>query len=200
MESVFIPTKSKVDIVNALSRTGIQKIETTSFVSPRRIPQMADASRVMNEITRAPGVSYTALVPNLKGAHKAIESRVDGLRLVVCASEAYNLRNVGQSIGQSLADFESVLEAADSCGVPVDAAVGLCFGCPLEGDIPPARVLDLVGTLVSLGFREICIADSVGLANPMSVHKLTGLLLEKFPSIVFSLHFHDTRGLGLPNV
>ena len=200
MEQVFIPTEKKVEIINAISRTGVRIIETTSFVNPRVIPQMADAAEVMKGIDRAPGVHYTALIPNLKGAERALESEVDGLRLVVCVSESYNQKNVGKSVDESLLDLEEVLKLAEQQSTPVDVAIGLSFGCPLEGQIPPRTVFALVERLVEMGFQEITIADTIGVANPQQVGKMMRQLLAQFPSVVFALHFHDTRGLGLANV
>ncbi|MEE8349836.1 MAG: hydroxymethylglutaryl-CoA lyase [Acidobacteriota bacterium] len=200
MEPVFIPTDKKVEIINAISQTGVPIVETTSFVNPKVIPQMADAAEVMNRIERAPGVRYTALIPNLKGADRALEAGVDGLRLVVCVSETYNQKNVGMSVEQSLEACEDVLKRANQNNSSVDVAVGLSFGCPLEGHVPPKNVFSLVGRLVDMGFQEIAIADTVGVANPQQVREMMGQLLAQFPGTLFSLHFHDTRGLGLANV
>ncbi len=200
MEQTFISTDKKIEIINAISRTGVPVVETTSFVNPRAIPQMADAAEVMERIDRAPGVRYTVLIPNIKGAERALQSEVDGLRLVVCVSETYNQRNVGMSFDESLEECGGVLKKGKEHGTPVDVAVGLSFGCPLEGHIPPEKVFSLVGRLVEMGFEEVTIADSVGVANPQQVRELMRELLAQFPETVFSLHFHDTRGLGLANV
>ena len=200
MEPAFIPTDKKVEIINAISRTGVPVVETTSFVNPKVIPQMADAAEVMERIDRAPGVRYTVLIPNIKGAERALQSEVDGLRLVVCVSETYNQRNVGMTVEESLEECEGVLKLADEHDTPVDVAVGLSFGCPLEGHVPPQKVFSLVGRLVEMGFQEVAIADSMGVANPQQVRGMMRQLLAQFPETVFSLHFHDTRGLGLANV
>ena len=200
MEEVFIPTDKKVEIINAISNTGIRKIETTSFVNPKVIPQMSDAAQVMERIVRVPGVRYTALIPNVRGAERALEASVDGLRLVICASEKYNQRNVGQSIEESLQEFERVLNLVSEYKTPIDVAVGLSFGCPLEGDVPVDQILRLIRRLRDMGFQEVTIADSVGVANPHQVREMMRQLLDQFPSITFALHFHDTRGLGLANV
>jgi hydroxymethylglutaryl-CoA lyase len=200
MEQVFIPTDKKVEIINAISKTGVRIVETTSFVNPKVIPQMADAAEVMERIERAPGVRYTALIPNVKGARRALEADVDGLRLVICVSETYNRRNVGMSVEESLEEFEGVLKLADEHGTSVDVAVGLSFGCPLEGHVPPEKVFSLVGRLVGMGFQEMVIADSVGVANPRQVREMMRQLLAQYSATLFSLHFHDTRGLGLANV
>ena len=200
MEEVFIPTDKKVEIIDAISNTGIRKIETTSFVNPKVVPQMSDAAQVMERIDRVPGVRYTALIPNVRGAERALEASVDGLRLVICASEKYNQRNVGQSIEESLQEFERVLNLVNEYKTPIDVVVGLSFGCPLEGDVPLDRILRLIRRLGDMGFQEVTIADSVGVAYPHQVREIMRQLLDQFPSITFALHFHDTRGLGLANV
>lgn len=200
MEEVFIPTDKKVEIIDAISNTGIRKIETTSFVNPKVVPQMSDAAQVMERIDRVPGVRYTALIPNVRGAERALEASVDGLRLVICASEKYNQRNVGQSIEESLQEFERVLNLVNEYKTPIDVVVGLSFGCPLEGDVPLDRILRLIRRLGDMGFQEVTIADSVGVAHPHQVREIMRQLLDQFPSITFALHFHDTRGLGLANV
>lgn len=200
MEKTFIPTKKKVEVINAISSTGVRKIETTSFVSSKVIPQMADAAEVMRSVDRVPGIKYTVLVPNLKGAERGLQAGADGFRLVICASETYNRRNVGQSVMETFRECESVLRFTNARGVSTDVTIGLAFGCPLEGSIPQSRVVQMVRQLTKMGFEEICIADSVGLGNPAQVGQMMRRLLDEFPGVVFSLHIHDTRGLGLANV
>ncbi len=200
MEPAFIPTEVKIAVIDALTDAGIAKIEATAFVSPRVIPQMQDAREVMQGIRRRPGVVYSALVPNLKGAQLAIESGAGAVRAVICASETYNQRNVRMSIPESLKTCEEILGAAQPRGVPAEAVIGLSFGCPLEGDIPEDKVMDLARRLAEMGYREISVADSVGLANPAQVRRLMRRLLREFPGVRFSLHIHNTRGLGLANV
>ncbi len=200
MEETFIPTALKIEIVNLLTRSGLRKIEVTSFVSPKVIPQLRDADVVMREIGRAPGVAYNALVPNLKGAERAATAGADTVRVVVCASETYNRRNVGMSIAESLADCDQVLGLAGNRQIGAEAVIALAFGCPLEGPVPEARVLDLVAKLGAMGYREISIADSAGLASPLQVQRVAQRLREEFEGIHFSLHIHNTRGLGLANV
>ena len=200
MEKAFIPTDTKVAIINAVVAAGVRKVEATSFVSPKVIPQMADAGEVMRRIERCPGVSYTALVPNGKGARLAVEAGVDGIRVVICASEAYNQRNVRMSIKESLHACEDTLAVGREKTVPVEAIIALAFGCPLEGPIPEERVLDLAHRLMAMGIRELSIADSVGLGNPAQVSRLARRLRDELPEVHFSLHIHNTRGLGLANV
>ena len=200
MEKVFIPTGFKVKIIDAIALSGVRKIEATSFVSPKTIAQMADAEEVMRRIRRVPGVAYTALVPNLKGAERAAAAGVNGIRIVVCATETYNFYNVRRTVEESLRECESVLTLAARASLPAEAILSLCFGCPLEGDVPAQRVLGLASRLAAMGFQEISIADSVGVANPVEVRRRMRMLMNELPSVRFSMHFHDTRGLGLANV
>ena len=198
MERAFIPTDLKVATVDALSHAGLTKIEVTSFVNPRVIPQMADAADVLARITRRPGTSYIALVPNAKGAERALAAGVDGVKQVICVTETYNRRNVGLSVDESLRHLSDILAVARP--TPVEAVVALAFGCPLEGEVPVDAVVRLVGRIVALGVREVSIADSVGLAAPTQVAAMMRRLQGEFPGVAWSLHLHDTRGLGLANV
>ncbi len=200
MESQFIPTALKVEIIGLLACAGLRKIEATSFVSPKTIPQMADAATVMATIERRPEVSYTALVPNVKGARRAIDARATAIRIVVCVSETYNRNNVGLSVRQSLDNCREVMSLARSAKVGCEAIIALAFGCPLEGEIDEDAVIKLAEELGELGYREIAIADSIGVANPRQVKRLMGRLGRSYPEIHFSAHFHNTRGLGLANV
>ena len=200
MEDTFIPTEIKIRVINTVAAAGVPKIEATSFVNPKVIPQMSDASQVLQGIKRRPGVVYTGLVPNLRGALRAIEAGVDAMRVVVCASEAYNQRNVRMSVDESLKSSEEIWEAGQSGGTPVEGAIGLAFGCPLEGDISENRVVDLAKRLAAMGYREISIADTVGMANPTQVGQRIRRLREELSEVHFSLHIHNTRGLGLANV
>lgn len=200
MEKTFIPTETKVAIINAMTRAGIRRMEVTSFVSPKVIPQLRDAEEVMKSIQRQPGVTYIALVPNRKGAERAIAAGADAIKIVLCTSESYNRRNVGLSVDESVADGAAILELTRASGKAAEVVIGLAFGCPLEGPIPEGRVLELTDRLVSIGYREISIADSMGLANPAQVRRMMRRLQQTFSEVHFSLHVHNTRGLGLANV
>lgn len=201
MEQAFIPTELKIRVINAISKTGIQKIETTSFVHPKAIPQMADARQVLQGIDRTPGVLYTVLIPNRKGAEYAVSEDIDAMRLVVCASEIYNQRNVRRSIAESMQECEAVVEIATEHSVPVEVAIGLAFGCPFEGEVPEARVVDMAKQFEAMGVSEVSIADTVGVANPVQVQRMMARLKVSLDRDThLSLHIHNTRGLGLPNV
>lgn len=199
-EQAFIPTARKIRVIDAISDAGVRKIETTAFVHPKAVPQMADAREVLRGIRRVAGVSYTVLVPNTKGAELALEEDIDGIRLVVCASETFNQRNVRMSIEESLRDCESIARMGSEQSTPVEVAIGVSFGCPFEGPTPEDRVVELARTFAGMGIREISIADTVGMANPSQVSRLMTRLQEQLGDADFSLHIHNTRGLGFANV
>lgn len=201
METLFIPTDLKVDVINRIARAGVRKIEATSFVNPRVIPQMADSDEVMRRIERHPGVEYAALIPNARGARRAVDAGADSLRLVVCCTETYNQRNVGMSLRQSVEQAREILGMAASARVKAEVTLALSFGCPFEGVVPEDRVVALARELAALGFIEICIADSIGVANPIQMKRvMTRLQSDIGERAHLSLHLHDTRGLGLANV
>lgn len=200
MERAFIPTDLKVAIVDLLSSSGLSAIEATSFVNPKVIPQMSDSDELMRRIHRRPGVRYSALILNVKGAHRAVAARVDAVRFVVCASETYNQKNMNMSVAQSLDALGEVTEICAPVGIHVEPAISVAFGCPFEGEVPESRVIALAEAYAAMGLRDICIADTVGLANPRTVRRLLGELREILPHCTFALHLHDTRGLGLANV
>ncbi len=199
MEGRFIPTELKVETIERLAAAGLREIEAVSFVHPRVIPQMADAAEVMARIERAPGVRYLALVPNLKGAERALDAGADGLRLVVCVTETYNRNNVGLSVAESVDLFSSIVRLAEPAGVPVSATLAVAFGCPFEGEVSEERVLELAGAFLDRGSAELGIADSAGLAHPLQVRRLLGKLNDAYPEVRKWLHLHDTRGFGIAN-
>lgn len=200
VEREFIPTELKIDVINAVARAGVRKIETSSFVSPKFVPQLADAADVFAKIDRQPGTRYTALVPNLKGAERALEAGADGVRLVMTSTETYNKKNVGMTIEQSLEVCGQILDRLRDEPMRVEAVVALAFGCPFEGPVSEDRVSELANRFADMGIRELSIADSIGLGNPRRVASTMARLLSELPEIAFSLHLHDTRGLGLANV
>jgi hydroxymethylglutaryl-CoA lyase len=199
-ESAFIPTERKVAIVDALSAAGVGRIEVASFVSPRAVPQMADAEAVMAQIARAPGVRYSALVPNSRGAERALAARADELNVVTSSTETMNQRNLRMSIADSIAACREIVRLAEPAGVPVAGVVSTSFGCPYEGAVTAAQVLAVVERLVDVGVSEVSLADTIGVANPRQVESLVGAVRARWPALALGLHFHDTRGLGLANV
>lgn len=197
----FIDTRHKIELVDALSETGLARIEATSFVHPRAVPQMADAREVMAGIHRKPGVAYEALVPNLRGAEQAIESGADALCLVLTASEVFNQKNVRMSVNESLAQFGEIKRAADSAAIPCIGTIGTAFGCPYEGQISQERVFRLVERCADMGLPEVVLADTTGMANPRQIGQTMGQLMDRWGGILqLGLHFHNTRGMGLANV
>ena len=200
-EPQFVPTAHKIALVDALSDAGLAKIEVTSFVSPTAIPQLRDAEVVLREIRRAPGVVYTALVPNVRGAERAIESRADELNLVMSASTSHNLANLRMLPAQSFAALAATAALAGRAQVPVNVSLSCSFGCPMEGDVREDVVLDWCARFVhGFGAAGVTLCDTTGMAWPTQVARLTEAFLARFPGTALTLHFHNTRGMGLANV
>lgn len=200
MEARFVPTEDKIALVHALSVAGLRKIEVTSFTSPNAIPALRDAEVVMRNIERHPGVTYTALVPNARGAERAIESRVDELNLVMSVSGTHNLANLRMTSMQSFAALSQVVAMAQGAGVPVNVSLSCVFGCPMEGDVALSTVCDWVRRFADLGVRRITLCDTTGMAYPTQVAQVSAAALARWPDAAFTLHFHNTRGMGLANV
>lgn len=198
IEPVFVPTDRKVDLIDALSRTGLSKIEVTSFASPKAIPALADAEEVMRRIDRAPGVEYAALVPNVRGAQRALACAVDELNLVMSASASHNQANLRMSRQQSLAQFAEIV-AVVAGRAQINASLSTAFGCPFDGEVPDAQVMDLVQNFVDLGITRVALCDTTGMANPAQVRRLFGAAIARWPAVTFTAHFHDTRAMGLAN-
>jgi hydroxymethylglutaryl-CoA lyase len=200
IEPEWIPTERKIEIIDRLSQTGVAKIEATSFVSPKAVPNLRDAEAVMAGIHRNPDVTYVALVPNARGAERALASRADEIVLVVSASETHNRANVRRSVAESFAGFGEVFSALQGSDVSVVGAIATAFGCPFEGDVPEAQVLDCIGRYVEFGVRGVTFGDTTGMANPRQVQRLVAAARQRFPEVQLTLHFHNTRGMGLANV
>ena len=198
-ESVFFPTERKIELVNRLSRTGLTRIETTSFVHPKVIPGLSDALEVLAGIEKAPGVIYSALVPNLKGCQRALETRADQLALFVSASETHNQKNVAMSIADSMAGFKEIAKLCHEAGKSLRGYIVTAFGCPYEGRIPPEKVRDIAKAYADLGAVEISLGDTTGMANPVMVGRTFEGLLRENLRISLAAHFHNSRGLGLAN-
>jgi hydroxymethylglutaryl-CoA lyase len=205
IEKNFVPTATKVELINQLARTGLHRIEATSFVSPKAVPMLADAVDVLSGIDRVPGVTYVALVPNLRGVHNAAAApkRPDELNAVVSASETHNRANINRTHEQSMAELASMVRAAHEAGMKITMSLSTTFGCPFEGHVHEDVVLDFVGNFVREGFDGISLADTTGMANPRQVRELVRKVLDRFPppnETYYTLHFHNTRGMGLANV
>jgi len=198
IEPEFIPTDVKVDLINRLSRTGVVKIEATSFTSPRAIPALADAEAVMCRIERVPGVKYAALVPNARGCERALACATDELNLVMSASEGHSRANLRMSCEESLQQFAAIAKVAAGQAA-INASLSTAFGCPFDGEVPVARVMDLVGRIVDLGIGGITLCDTTGMANPAQVEEVCTLVRQRWPALELTAHFHNTRGMGLAN-
>lgn len=199
-ESASVSTEDKIRLIDALSASGLQKIEAVSFVSPKAIPQMADAREVWKGISRDPAVFYSALVPNRKGAETAAEVGVDGMQVFIAASESYNLKNVRRSVRDSIDDVREVVDVARDAAIPVEGTISTAFGDPYEGDVAPARVAEVAGWMAETGIDTISFGDTTGMATPRRVRDVTEAIRESLPDLKLNMHFHDTRGTGLANV
>ena len=200
IEPDFIPTAQKVEVVDRLSAAGLPRIEVTSFVHPKAVPQLRDAEEVMARITRRPGTRYAALVPNEKGAVRAIEAGVDAIHTVLSASESHNLANVNMTIAESLDRLGAVLRVAAAAKLHVACGISTSFGCPFEGDVPLAQLERVVGRLIEMGARAVGLADTTGMANPRQVGRVLEHLIPRFPGIEWTLHTHDTRAMAIANI
>ena len=199
IEPNFIPTDDKVKLVDELSLCGFAKIEVTSFTSPKAIPMLRDAEEVMGRITRVPGVDYTVLVPNLRGAERAFESRADEFNLVMSTSETHNQANLRMGREKSFAGLAEVIQYVNG-KTPINVSLSTAFGCPMEGDVPQSEVESFVQRFADLGVRGVTICDTTGMAHPTQVASMANDLQKKFSDLQLTFHFHNTRGMGLANV
>ena len=195
-----VPTEAKIALINALSGTGVGRIEAVSFVHPQAIPQMADADAVWAAIDRNPAVRYSALVPNLRGAQRARDAGFTEIEAVVSASDTHNLKNVNRSTAESLDDIAALLALAHERGATCQVIVSTAFGCPYEGEVPPERVHWVVDRALAGGADGISYGDTTGMATPSRVTRLVGETRMRHPELALNLHFHNTRGTGLANV
>jgi hydroxymethylglutaryl-CoA lyase len=199
MEPEFVPTEAKIALIDGLSQCGYAKIEVTSFTSAKAIPMLRDAEEVMGRIQRVPGVEYTVLVPNLRGAERAMDVKPDEFNLVMSTSETHNLANLRMPREHSFAALREVIERFGAL-VPINVSLSACFGCPMEGDVPQAEVLQWSQRFADLGVRGLTICDTTGMAQPRQVVAMCEVLQQRFPDLQLTLHFHNTRGMGLANV
>jgi hydroxymethylglutaryl-CoA lyase len=195
-----VPTESKVALIDALSRTGVGRIEAVSFVHPKAIPSMADAAEVWSAVEKSASVRYSALVPNMHGALRALDAGFREIEVVVSASDTHNRKNVNRSTEESLDDIAVLLKSAHDAGATCQVIVSTAFGCPYEGDVPVSRVLDVAGRALADGADGISYGDTTGMATPSRVTALVGETRMRFPDAALNLHFHNTRGTGLANV
>lgn len=199
-EDRSVPTDAKLRFIGLLADAGLREIETTSFVSPRAVPQLADADELMHSLDRRPGVRYPVLVPNSRGMERAMAAGADAVAVFTAASEAFTERNIGMTIDESLAAFTPVLETARSNGMWTRGYVSTAFGCPFSGAVAAADVVDVTLRLLDLGVDEVSVGDTIGVAVPSDVHRVVGALgAACVPIERLAMHFHDTRGTALAN-
>ena len=199
-ERALVPTADKIEFVNRLSAAHLPAIEVSAFVSPKWVPQMADAAEVFAGIGRAPGIRYTALVPNLAGLDRAMAAGVTEIAVFAASTETFSRKNINQSIDESLASYAQVCDRARASGLRVRGYLSTAFGCPFEGTVAPDRVADVAARLADLGVFEVAISDTIGIAHPGQVPGVLDAVLARVPVHQVALHFHDTRGTALANV
>ncbi|MEA2498968.1 MAG: hydroxymethylglutaryl-CoA lyase, partial [Actinomycetota bacterium] len=191
-ERAQISTADKIRLIDALSETGLEYIEAVSFVSPKAIPQMADARDVWAGIQRNPNVTYSALVPNRRGAEIAAEVGVDAMQVFIAVTDSYNLKNVKRTVKESLKDVAEVLEVGRTASIPVEGTLSTAFGDPYEGDVDPARVVEVSRWMMDAGIGAISFGDTTGMATPRGVREVVTALREELPDLAINMHFHDT--------
>ena len=199
-EAARIATADKIAFVDALSAAGHSVIEVSAFVSPKWVPQMADAAEVFAGISRRAGTRYTALVPNVEGLTRALAARADEVAIFAAASETFSRKNINQGIDASLEGYRAVCERARAAGIPVRAYVSTAFGCPFEGAVDPAAVARVSEALIAMGAYEVAVSDTIGIAHPGQVPRVVDAVAARVPIDRIALHFHDTRGTALANV
>jgi hydroxymethylglutaryl-CoA lyase len=195
-----VATQAKIELIDRLSATGVQRIEAVSFVRPEAIPQMADASEVWQGIVRSPSVRYSALVPNLRGADRALDAGLAEIEAVVSASDTHNRKNVNRGTAESLDDIAAIIDQAHRRGSSCQVIVSTAWGCPFEGDVPTGRVVRVAGRAIADGADSISFGDTTGMATPFRVRSLVSAFRSAYPEAALNLHFHNTRGAGLANV
>lgn len=199
-ETEWIPTEQKIRIVRELAKTGIQSMEITSFVHPRAIPQLKDAEEVVKSVQDLTDIKFRALVPNVKGAQRAIDAGIKKLKLMLSATDSHSLSNANCLVEEAQNGFYPIIELAEKYGVKVGGSISVAFGCPYEGKVPLSRITAITERYISMGINEISLADTTGMANPKQVYDMLGQLKASFPQMTFSMHLHNTRGMALSNV
>ncbi len=199
-ENVIINTKDKVYLVESLIKSGVSNIELTSFVNPKIIPQLSDAESLLEEVPWDNNITYSALVPNIKGFERAKQTKLKGITVFVSASESHNRANVNCSIDESLKKIEEICLIAKNKEIKIRGIIAVSFGCPFEGDIPDKNLLGIVSRLHEMGCNEIALADTIGVADPKQVYDIFNLIGEKIPGLIMAAHLHDTNKRALANI
>ena len=199
IDPVVVPTAAKIELINRLLAAGLRRIEVTSFVNPRKVPQMADAEQVLAGLQRPPGVHFTGLVLNRRGFDRAAAAGCSEIGMVVVASDTFSVRNQGVSTEESIAAWLDVASAARAAGIRAQVTISAAFGCPFEGEVPVERVLGIARRVAEAEPYEICLADSIGVAVPRQVSELLTAARERVPGMRWRCHFHNTRNTGIAN-
>ena len=199
-EKQVIALAAKLQLIDELAAAGLTYIEAGSFVSPKWVPQMADSQQLFQQLTKQAGVTYSALTPNMQGLQSALNAKVDEVAIFGAASESFSMRNINCSIAESLLRFEPVIEQAAANGLKVRGYVSCVLGCPYEGGISPAKVLQVTQQMLAMGCYEVSLGDTVGVGTPLKTEKLLNTLLQHISADKLAVHFHDTYGQALANI
>ena len=199
-EKTILKTEDKIDIINNLIEAGFPRIEVSSFVSPKAIPQLADAEIILNKVNRSSKTTLAALVPNARGALRAVEAKLDEIVVFLSASESHNKKNVNRSVKESLLGFKEIVDIAGKNNIPIQGDIATAFGCPFEGNISPKKLADISKEYKLMGFKGVTLGDTTGMATPPVVIDAINAIRNNVPDFNITLHFHNTRGVGLANV
>ena len=199
-EKTVLKTEDKIDIINNLIEAGFPRIEVSSFVSPKAIPQLADAETILNKVNRNSNTTLAALVPNSRGALRAVEAKLDQIVAFLSASESHNKKNVNRSVDESLQGFREIADIAGKNNIPIQGDIATAFGCPFEGNILPKTLANISKEYKKMGFRGVTLGDTTGMATPVVVTDAINAIRDNVPDFDITLHFHNTRGVGLANV
>jgi Isopropylmalate/homocitrate/citramalate synthases len=199
-EKKWIPTEDKIKLINLLHQAGVMSMEVTSFVHPLAIPQLKDAEQVVAAVRNLPDLALRALVPNIRGAERAFLAGIKEIKCILSASDSHSLANTNCTVDQALARIQSIADYAEKKEIKVTGSISVAFGCPYEGEVSLRQIEHLVLGYTQLGIQEITLADTTGMANPRQVYNIFEELRDRFPDVIFSAHFHNTRGLAQANV
>jgi len=199
-EKIILKTEDKIEIINSLTDAGFSRIEVSSFVSPKAIPQLADAETILSKVKRNSKTTLAALVPNTRGALRAVEAKLDEIVVFLSASESHNNKNVNRSVKESLTGFKEIADIAGKNNIPVQGDIATAFGCPFEGNVSSKRLADISKEYKLMGFKGVTLGDTTGMATPPVVIDAINAIRDKVPDFKITLHFHNTRGVGLANV
>ena len=199
-EKTVLKTEDKIDIINNLIEAGFPRIEVSSFVSPKAIPQLADAEKILSKVNRSTDTILAALVPNARGALRAVEAKLDQIVVFLSASESHNKKNVNRSVDESLQGFREIADIAGKNNIPIQGDIATAFGCPFEGNISSKKLANISKEYKQMGFKGVTLGDTTGMATPVVVTDAINAIRDNVPDFDITLHFHNTRGVGLANV